>query len=557
VLLALAAALAATVALAVRDGLRVAHDVRSARTSFHALLDAGLTSNGNLGTQAAEGAALFRRADERAKGSIWIGAWSRVPFLGQPARWLRGAASATDRLAAQASAVVAEVEPQLKAARDPAGRLALLDTMSAQFARLRAAADAIDIPEPGWLLPPVNSADRELRRELARLRVALDDGVFAAKGLRSFLGGPTSYVVLAANNAEMRAGGMVLQAGVLHATDGVLQTDDFRSTGDIPPKKPVAVPEEITRLFGWLEPGKEWRNTGSSPNFPVVAQMYAAMAAQSQLGNVDGAIELDVPGLRALLEVVGPVRVQGRAYNAANVERLVMHDLYVEFGREQLARHDEFSRLGRATFRALGRRPWDPGALVRAFARAAEGRHLLLWSSRPVEQHAWQRLGVDGSLDHDGLMISIQNHAGNKLDWFLRSSVDVTAKKVVGGFARVTLAVKITDDVPPGEPPFVLGDGSIVPVGGYRAMVAAYLPGWATSVKVDGAPTILYGPDGPMRVIGTRIDVAPGGSATFHISFDAPPGARLDLLSSGRFFPTTFRYGSETYREDSRRSIAI
>jgi uncharacterized protein DUF4012 len=557
-LLLFVVALAASIGLAARDGLRVARDVRAARAAFHQLLDTGLSSDGDMRSQAAKGASLFHAANLRAHRSRWIGIWSHVPVFGQPARWLRGATDATDMLAREASDVVSEVEPRLSSARDPAGRIALLDAIGAEFSRLRAAAGAVEIPRPGWLLPPVNSADRELRNELARLRTALEDGAVASRGLRSFLAGPTSYVVLAANNAEMRAGGMILQAGVLHASGGSVATDPFHSTGDIPPSSEVAAPGEIERLYGWLDPGREWRNTGSSPNFPVVAPMYVSMASRTPLGKVDGALQLDVPGLRALLEVVGSVKVRGRVYNATNVERLVMHDLYVEFGPEQFARRHEFSRLGRATFRALGARHWDPRAFISALAKAAEGRHLMLWSSRPAEQEAWRRLGVDGSLARDGMMITIQNHAGNKLDWFLRSSVEITKEKKDLDFTRVTLHVRLDEPAAPAkEPAYIVGDGSIVPAGGYRALVAAYLPGWATNVKIDGAPTLLYGPDGPMRVSGTRVDVPAGGSTSFDISFDAPAGAHLVLLPSGRFFPTTIRVDGRTYAEDSGVSIGF
>jgi hypothetical protein len=164
---------------------------------------------------------------------------------------------------------------------------------------------------------------------------------------------------------------------------------------------------------------------------------------------------------------------------------------------------------------------------------------------------------VDGGLDRDGLMITVQNHTGNKLDWFLRTNVKMSTKQIAGGYTRVTLDIEIIDDVPSGEPDYILGDGSIVPVGGYRAMVAAYLPGWASNEEISGAPTILYGPDGPMRVMGTRVDVLRGGKTSFKVAFDAPPGHHIELLPSGRFFPTPIHVDGKVYSEDSGRSIPI
>src|SRR5439155_16885371 len=214
----------ATAALAARDGLRVERDVRAGRATFRALLGRGLSSQENMQTQTAAGTRLLESADARAHSSVWIGGWSHVPVLGQPARWVRGATDAIVKLARVANDVVAQVEPRLNTARDPQGRLRLLDSISAEFAPLRAAVDAARIPASGWFVPPVVSADAQLRRELGRLRRAADGGAVASRGLHSFLQGPTTYLVLAANNAEMRAGGMVLQAGLLRAIGGRVST---------------------------------------------------------------------------------------------------------------------------------------------------------------------------------------------------------------------------------------------------------------------------------------------------------------------------------------------
>src|SRR5207245_6582317 len=131
------------------------------------------------------------------------------------------------------------------------------------------------------------------------------------------------------------------------------------------------------------------------------------------------------------------------------------------------------------------------------------GRHLLLWSARPADEQAWQRMHVDGALDPDGLMVTIQNHTGNKLDWFLRPSVDVIAKALPDGFTRVTLQISIANPTPSTEPPYIAGDGSIVPRGGYRGLVAVYLPGWASTVPEIGDPTLLAGTAGRMPLIRT------------------------------------------------------
>jgi len=543
--------------LAARDGLRVSHQIRTGRAKFRSILSGGITGHSDLRSATAAGTRSIDAGDRRARGSVWIGFWSHVPVLGEPARWVRSATAAVSKLAHVAGSVVGQVEPQLDSARDPAARLHLLDTITAEFGRLRAAVDAIDLPGPGWFIPQVDSADRELRRDLARLRRAVDDGAVASHGLHSFLKGPTKYVVLAANNAEMRAGGMILQAGLLRAAGGKLDAGPFRSTGDIRLPRAVPVPPEIDRLYGWLDPGREWRNTNSSPNFPVVAPVFVRMANTILRSPADGAVQIDVPALAALLKIIGPVEVSGRRYDASNVERLVMHDLYQRFGADQERRQHEFSALATATFRALTDRHWDARVLIQTLSRAARGRHLLFWSSEAAQQDMWRRLGVDGSLARDGLMITIQNQGGNKLDWFLRPSMSISTAKKSDGYTRVTVDVHIDDPAPVGEAPYIVGTGSIVPVGGYRAFVAAYLPGWATNVDLSGGATIVFGPDGPMRVVGTRIDIARGDTKDIRVAFDAPPGASIELLPSGRVPAVPVRFRGRVHTDGVRRTFQI
>src|SRR5438552_10860585 len=90
----------ATAALAARDGLRVQRDVRAGRATFHAILGGGLSSqDSNMQSQTAAGTRQLDAAAARVHASIWIGGWSHVPIIGQPARWLRGATDAVAKLA--------------------------------------------------------------------------------------------------------------------------------------------------------------------------------------------------------------------------------------------------------------------------------------------------------------------------------------------------------------------------------------------------------------------------------------------------------------------------
>jgi len=258
--------------------------------------------------------------------------------------------------------------------------------------------------------------------------------------------------------------------------------------------------------------------------------------------------------MRALLQVVGPV---GR-YNAANVEQLLLHDQYAHFGAEQVERRQEFSHLAEATFKALNDRPWDVVRLARALRDAARGRHLMAWSRRPVEQAAWQRLQMDGALDGHGLMLTVQNQTGNKLDWFVKPQMALSDERLARGWRRVHLRISIANPTPAGEPPYIAGDGTLVPPGTDRALVAVYLPGWATNVEMPGRTVAIVGPDGPMRVIGARVDIARGAAVQIDVTFDAPPGEQqIVLLPSGRARAVPLRDGARWFSDEMPSVITL
>jgi hypothetical protein len=555
-LLVLSAA-AAVCALAGADAARAAARLEAGRDALRTL-PAG-AREGGLARRAAEAARQLEAARRVAASSPWLRLLGRTGYLGRPGRWLREATAAAASLAGEAASAARRLDAALAAGAGPGqGRLALLDALDEELTRLARAARGVRLPDPGWTWPPARGAAARARAALGRARRAAEDGAAAARGLRSFLAGPTTALVLAGNNAEMRAGGMVLQAGLLRAREGRLGATGFASTTALALPSSVPLPEELSGLYGWLDPGREWRNTSTSPNFPAVAALYAAMAEARGLGRVDAVVYLDVVAVRHLLAAVGPVEAEGERYDAASVEASVLHDLYVRHASDRRARREALGALAAAVFRAVESRPVRPGALAGAIADAAAGRHVLLWSRREVERRAWRALGVDGRLERDGLMVSVQNHTGNKLDWFVRAQTRVTVERRPGGWRRVRLRLRIANPTPVGEPATVVGSGAVAPPGTYRAFVAFYLPGWAANVEVRPGPLLAVGPDGPMRVVATRIDVPLGEAREVEAVFSAPPGRdRVAILPSGRAAPVIYRLGGQRVGDDRRRLVRL
>ena len=86
-------------------------------------------------------------------------------------------------------------------------------------------------------------------------------------------------------------------------------------------------------------------------------------------------------------------------------------------------RIDELSTLASATLHALENQPLKLHTMADALSAAAEGRHVLLWSSDARTEAAWSGAGVAGRLQPSSLMADIINRGGNKLDQYLSENV--------------------------------------------------------------------------------------------------------------------------------------
>ena len=83
------------------------------------------------------------------------------------------------------------------------------------------------------------------------------------------------------------------------------------------------------------------------------------MAEQSGTGPIDGVLEVDPVALRSLLEVIGPVELDGVEYTAENIEAKVLYENYLSFDTvaERGGRQERQGEIAKAIFDALE----DPG----------------------------------------------------------------------------------------------------------------------------------------------------------------------------------------------------
>ncbi|MCA1707273.1 MAG: DUF4012 domain-containing protein [Actinobacteria bacterium] len=420
--------------------------------------------------------------------------------------------------------------------------------------------DSVDLGPERGLLGPIARARDEIADELAGIRTGLRRGAAGGRALATLLQGPRRYLVLAANNAEMRAGsGMFLQVGELETNDGALRLVNVRTVTEYPvPPEAVALEGDVRDRWGWLHPNHDWRNLMLSPRFDIQAPLAARMWAAAGHLPVDGVLALDPVAFSGVLQASGPVEVGGRAISATSVVGELVHDQYLRYTSEETeARREGLGELARAVFDSLDRGGWSVAALARGMQPVIDGRHVLAWSARPEDQADWAAAGLDGALQPDSLLIGLLNRGGNKLDYFQRVSSNLAVAHTTD-VSLVTVRVTLNNAVPAGEPAYVVGDDITGEgEGAYLGILAVSVPGVAENVQIEGVDELaLAGSDGPTKVVGFQLVLRRGETRTVVVRFQLPGSTGgLRVEPSARVPGIDWTAGGGTWRDSAPRLV--
>lgn len=474
----------------------------------------------------------FGRA-ERYLSSPLLAPVERLPLLGRQIRaasTMAGSGKDVVRAAADLlSTTAADLDDGL-----PSGpaRVEFLEALAADLASLRQEVRSVDRDAGAGLVGPVRTAQRRFERSLVRADEVLADAVHATTAVGDLLRGPSSYLVLAANNAEMRIGsGMFLSAGHLRIDSGLIHLDGFEAAGELvlDEDDAVPVPPQIERLWGWSHPGRDLRSLGLSPRFPANAAIASRLWEASGRPPVHGVLVVDVIALRNLLRATGPTRVGGVELDAGMVVRHLLHDQYVDL-RTTAANASRRERLAAVASAVVDR--LDEGSLgleelVRQLGSSASGRHVLLWSADPATQRAWRILGVDGDVGDRSLAVGVANIDASKLDPFVDVDTELHLGPRDGDGREVRLRASVANRTPAGEPPYILGPDRSPD---YQGLFVAYLPGKATDVRIegDGSP-VAGGRERHSVVVARELEIAEGSVARIDVRFRLPTAVAASI----------------------------
>jgi hypothetical protein len=427
---------------------------------------------------------------------------------------------------------------------------------------------AVDLGPSKALIGPLADARTRFGKELRKLKDATARSRDASAGMARFLQGPSTYLVFAANNNEMRIGsGTFLSVGTLTVNDGAFDLGDLRPTAEfqVPAAQAPKLTGDFAKRWGWLQPNQEFRNLASSPIFPTQAAVATRM--WTALGNpkVDGVLALDPVALKALVQATHPVVVDGKQYGPNNLLPEVYLNQYVGLSgtdEVQQARRDRLSAIAKAAIQNL-QGDFDTTDLIDTLRIAAEGRHIIGWSRDRAEQAGWEAAGIGGILGRDSLMLGVHNRGGNKLDQFLDVQAHLRTATDAKGTA-VSIAVTMTNNSPAGLPQYVAGpypNAVDSKEGRYQGLLTAELPSLARDIYITDAAgkrlkLVASGSDEEQWVASAYVQADRAQTAKATVHFRLPAGdRRLSVEPSARVPAIDWRYEGRRWRDEGIRDL--
>ena len=449
------------------DLYRIRADLAAGESSLDDLTLEAASSTG-LTALATDAADDLRSAHDRARSSLPLRALSVLPVLDDQIAGVRTLTGATAELGRVGAAAAANIDAELEGAGQPEGRIALLDVALDELDRIDATLAEIDLGRGNDLLGPLQGAHGDLEGTIQRAREKLAEGRELVGPVRTMLAGPSTYLLLAANNAEMAGGaGLALSAGIMTFDQGEIELGEVIRAGALRLESSIDLPGDLRQIYRPTGVGIDFRSATRSPDLsamgPVIADMLSSLEVE-ELPALDGVIVVDAVALADVMALTGEVVVDGQRIDAENVLAEVLNENYKQFETfdEREERVSYQGDIAKAVFESLTTQDVPAANLAQVLLDTSEGRHLLMWSADPALQATWDELGTSGALQDDGLLISFQNYAANKLDWYLRPEATLDVRLTPSGDYRarltMTMAVPSLEELEAdGASPYIVG----------------------------------------------------------------------------------------------------
>jgi hypothetical protein len=569
---AVASAIVVVVLIAglVPTGIAAVHSydsMKQGRDDAKAGLAAARDGDTTAARQSFEAAAReFETAGDKLRSPlVWPS--SAVPYVASNVRAARTLSSIGTDLANAGESVTAAVQPSALDIVD--GRLPLEEVRQITPTLERGARVLTDasrrlevVRDDPYLVPQIRDAVDSVRRQLTKARREAGHAAKAARLAPALFGGDGTrrYLLVVQNNAESRAtGGFIGNYGVVTADNGKLDVGRLDRTATwnkaVADSKPtLQAPADYLSRYAQYAPEYTLQNVNLSPDFPTVGKVLMSLAPQAGIGPVDGVMAVDPAGLAALLELTGPVEVEGwpTPISSENVVDIALKQEYEAFA-ETPERADFLgdvaqAAVDKATSENLGR----PPQVAKVLGKAAHEGHFVFAFARPEEQRLAETLGIAGGLGParpDSLAITTSNAGANKIDVYLQRTVTANVQLTPdadGTSARVatTVSVGLANSAPDdGLPQIVIGpyeDGYVA--GENRTILSLYSPMHIDKTAVDSSPAAFdVQTERGRQVASSFIDIPSKSTRTASAQLDGTAALHRGWYSLHLYHQPTYR----------------
>lgn len=400
----------------------------------------------------------------------------------------------------------------------------------------------------------INDALDQVREPLNMVNTLLDENGEVIRMLPSLLGcnGARTYLVIAQNNAEIRATGGLPGAFIPVTVDnGVISFGEVSGLEEINTisDTPLEITSEEWALFG-NSLGTTPANMTYTPDFSRAASLLVQAWQLAQGQYFDAVISVDPLVFQRLIGLVGGSATlsNGITIDGTNAAQVLISDAYWYFGNDYESSDAFFAEaasVGLGLVRDnLG--SLDFSELLTTVADSIDGGRILAWSANPEEEALFEQLGCAGTLNTDPtapeLGVFVNDNTWSKIDWYLDlNTVINSSQKDADGSTSYQVTTQLTNLMTPEEaetsPAFITGyNPDKIEYSDILTTLYLYAPagGSISNVSFDGStasniPEFSEGTHNGLQVVFGATHLLSGETLSVTYTVTTSPQAAADL----------------------------
>jgi uncharacterized protein DUF4012 len=482
-----------------------------------------------------------------ATDNPFVAFMASIPLIGRTPDAIRTAAEAgllvTDAGEGLSSAIE-HLQRGLEAKSPPGDRIpvgvlerfqpALVDALSKVEDADRLARDVATT----FIPRPIADAGEQLRSAVHGALSSLISTDAILRALPTFTGveGPRRYFLAPQDPADLRGtGGAISYWAILKIDHGRISLQPFHYIDELPnPDRGEWSSDALEAAYGSVNAAGDWHFANAPADGPTAARFMSQLWESTGKEPIDGVIMIDVLALRSMLEATGPVEVPGLPFplTSSNAVSFLTNGAYLMPGGQRVKR-DYVGIAGLTIFEGFLAEATGYAAF-RALVDATTGGHILLNATDPSLENDLRAAGVTGGIapdpGEDLFAVTVNNLAGNRLDYYVRRTVayDVTLLPEGRGRARATVTFENDSPRDPGTRALTAlllaraGPADLALGETYeQATVTCSADCRLTESSMDGTALPMTGHTvGGLQTFTGLVRVPPQGASTLRMTFD-------------------------------------